>query len=244
MAGRLAENRLCPAARQAVAELLDGESLAQAGTWADGIRDQPAWRHTRDWHYLNLGDDEALSAAGDGAPRRGRLLEALPEAWATLRDPQAGRPARRDALRFFAHLLVDLHQPLHVGRFEDLGGNTIEVRLDGDVHNLHRVWDSELLRSSGLRWQDYARTLEPMVELAGASWVGGGWQDWAEESRSLRPWVYDFDRRRRLPMLSRRYAVAARQVVALRLAQAGVRLAAMLDDIWCAAGPGGPPEPP
>jgi hypothetical protein len=55
--------------------------------------------------------------------------------------------------------------------------------------------------------------------------------------------VYDFDRRRRLPTLSRRYAVAARQIVALRLAQAGVRLAARLDDVWC-AWPAGSPEPP
>lgn len=232
-AAALTAERLCPAAADEAARLLDGLSFAEAAIWPDGIRDQPQWAHTRDWHYVNIGDDEPISALVQGAPGHGRLLAAIRDNLAILRDRDAEPLQRRQALGFVLHLVADLHQPLHVGRSEDRGGNTVTVSFAGRETSLHRLWDSGLLRSSGLRAEDYRRSLAPLVRLGAESWERGTLEDWAVESQQLRPWVYDFDARRQVPLISRRYAETGRQLTALRLAQAGVRTAWLLNEMWC-----------
>jgi hypothetical protein len=231
-AAAITVERLCPAAAREVERLLGEMSLAEASVWPDRIRSEARWAHTRDWHYLNIGDDEAFEDIVEGEGRRGRLLAAIRENLELLADAQAGPPRRREALSFVVHLVGDLHQPLHIGRVEDRGGNTITVRFQDRETNLHRLWDSGLLRSAGLRPDDYRRSLAPLVEVGAEHWEGGTLEDWAEESRRLRPWVYDFDQRRRVPHISRRYAETGRQLTALRLAQAGVRTAWLLNGVW------------
>lgn len=232
-AAAVTAERLCPAAAVAVENLLDGMSLAAGSTWPDGIRDEPAWAHTRDWHYINIGDEQPMSALVEGEPGHGRLLSAIRENLARLGDEHGDPLRRRQALSFVLHLVADLHQPLHVGRHEDRGGNTITVSFDGRESSLHRLWDSGLLRSSGLRPDDYRRSLAPLVAIGADTWEHGSLEDWATESQRLRPWVYDFDTRRRVPHISKRYAETGRQLTALRLAQAGVRTAGLLNDLWC-----------
>jgi hypothetical protein len=233
VAAAITADRLCGPAAAQVERLLAGMTLAEASTWPDQIRNTAEWAHTREWHYLNVGDDEAIGAVIEGAPGRGRLLSAIRLNLALLADESAAPQARREALGFVVHLVGDLHQPLHIGRSEDRGGNTVTVSFEGEQVNLHRLWDSGLLRSAGLRPDDYRRTLEPLVRLGADEWVRGTLEGWAAESRDLRPWVYDFDPRRRIPHISKRYAETGRQLTALRLAQAGVRTAAVLNGLWC-----------
>jgi hypothetical protein len=40
---------------------------------------------------------------------------------------------------FLAHFVGDVHQPLHCGRADDLGGNTIIVHWYRRKSNLHHV---------------------------------------------------------------------------------------------------------
>ena len=232
-AAAITAGRLCPAASAQVERLLGEMTVAEAALWPDRIRGEPEWAHTRDWHYINIGDDTPFSALVEGAPGHGRLLSAIRDNLALLADPQAAEERRREALGFVLHLVGDLHQPLHVGRSEDRGGNAISVSFAGQETNLHRLWDGVLLRSAELRPDDYLRSLEPLVALSAQSWEHGTLEDWAEESRRLRPWVYDFDQRRRVPLISKRYAETGRQLSALRLAQAGVRTAWLLNGLWC-----------
>jgi hypothetical protein len=229
----LAHERLCPAAIRETRAILGDQSLAEAALWPDRIRSDPAWSQTADWHYLNIAEHESFDTIVQGEPGRGRLLAAIRDNLALARDGSRPRETRAQALAFFLHLAADLHQPLHVGLREDRGGNSVTVRFDGKETNLHRLWDGQLLRSAGLRPEDYRRTLAPLVELGAAAWEAGTLEDWADESRRLRPWVYDFDARRRVPQISRRYAETGRQLTALRLAQAGVRTAWLLNEAWC-----------
>ncbi|MFU8895382.1 MAG: S1/P1 nuclease [Gammaproteobacteria bacterium] len=222
-------DRLCPDVREEIDRLLGEMTLADAAAWPDTIRGESDWAHTRDWHYINIGDDEPLSALVEGAPGHGRMLSAIRDNLALLSDESVSDLRRRAALSFVLHLVVDLHQPLHVGRREDRGGNTVTVSFAGRETNLHRLWDSGLLRSAGLRAADYHRSLEPLVALGAGHWEAGSLEDWARESQQLRPWVYDFDQRRRVPVISQRYAETGRQLTALRLAQAGVRTAWLLN---------------
>jgi hypothetical protein len=232
-AAAITAGRLCPAASIEVARLLGEMSLGEASIWPDRVRGQARWAHAGDWHYVNIGDDEPFAALAEGDPGVGRLLSAIRQNLELLGDSRKADARRREALAFFVHLVGDLHQPLHVGRREDRGGNAITVNFEGQEMNLHQLWDGGLLRSASLRPEDYRRSLEPLVELGALAWEHGELEDWAEESRRLRPWVYDFDVRRRVPQISRRYAETGRQLTSLRLAQAGVRTAWLLNQLWC-----------
>ena len=60
-------------------------------------------------------------------------------------SPDAPRNEKRVALRFIAHLIGDIHQPLHAKFAEDRGGNSIDIRFNGRKENLHSPWDTALV---------------------------------------------------------------------------------------------------
>ena len=142
--GRIAANHLTSEAAVAVASLVGSEGLDQASTWGDEIRNDPNWqpplKNPSPWHYISIDDLETLETTARNPD--GDVLEAIERFSAVLRDGQATRPAKQEALRFLVHFVGDVHQPLHVGRRADLGGNTVEVTLFGEKTNLHSVWDS------------------------------------------------------------------------------------------------------
>lgn len=222
IAGRVAETHLCPAAARRLSPLLGGWSLATAGLWPDIIRSDPAWEHSRSWHYLNVDDRTSISrvAASSGD----NVLAALARFESQLGDAGLPLRQRQEALRFVVHFVADIHQPLHVGRADDRGGNLQPVRLPGSGKpgNLHAVWDGELLLSG-----------EAEAPWTAARYSAGPWAythpaAWAEESRSLRGQVYDLPSRP-LPELGGAYLDQARRLLRLRLVQAGLRLAVRLN---------------
>ena len=154
IAGLLAEPALCPAARREVEALGRGESLAELGLWADGIREQPEWRQSAPWHYLNVADAPGPAAAAAirafRHPPEGDVLAAIERFRAELADRGRPEAQRAAALKFLVHFVVDLHQPLHVGRAEDRGGNTIDVVYGETVVSLHGFWDADVLELRGL----------------------------------------------------------------------------------------------
>lgn len=247
VAGEIAERHLCPAARSYVAPLLDGSTLANAGTWADAIRDDPQWLHTRPWHYINVGDRQHFAEAMRG--EAGNVLSAIERSEKDLADTRLPLKERAEALRFFVHFVTDLHQPLHVGRAEDHGGNDVEVRWGKERMSLHKFWDANaLLRSTGLDEAGLARAIGALAIGQERRWQGGTAQEWAGESRAYRPLVYDLPPARDgAARLDRSYVATARNIVNLRLAQAGVRLAGRLNALAgcrdaAAPAPGGHPS--
>lgn len=230
--GEIAEARLCAGARAWIAPLLDGNSLANAGTWADSIRDDPAWRHTRDWHFINVADGESLEQAM--ARPGGNVLRALASARRDLADTRLPRARRAEALRFFVHFTADLHQPLHVGLEVDRGGNDIPVRWGRRELSLHEFWDaSALLHAQGLDLAGLAASIGALASGQEAAWQASGPQDWARESLALRPRVYALPAGGGRLRLDPQYVATARNLVSLRLAEAGVRLAGQLNQLGC-----------
>ena len=231
--GTIAESRLSPATRAAVAELLGTDSLARVGTWADEIRADPAWAKAETWHYVNIPDGATYESAKKN--EAGDLLEAIGRFSRLLADPAAPREERVVALKFLVHFLGDLHQPLHVGRADDRGGNDIVVLLFNEPTNLHSVWDSGMIDGSKLSYSElvaFIDHVEPEMERA---WQAGEPLDWAKESTGLRAQLYELGDRR----LGHRYVYRNWPTVELRLAQAGVRLASLLEKLL-----GAPPAPP
>jgi hypothetical protein len=229
IAGMIAQARLCEAARREVGAVGGGESLAELGLWADRIRSQQRWAHTGPWHYMNIPDDTAIG--NYVTPPERDILWAIADSQGVLANRRLPLRDRRDALRFLTHFIVDLHQPLHVGRAEDRGGNRIDVRLGRRTLNLHRFWDTEAITLAGLTTEQYVARAGRLADTHRDAWFAGTPRDWAAESQALRGTVYAFGRSG--DTLSDRYIDAALQVTETRLAQAGARLAMTLNDLWC-----------
>jgi len=241
--GAIAESYLCAEAATEVRSMLAGESLAEAGLWADRIRGNPDWRYTSPWHYLNVPDDAPIERAGGGD--RGDVLWAIGRFRAELADSSVSPRHRAEALRFLAHFIGDVHQPLHVGREEDRGGNEVDVMLGSKRTNLHALWDAQALlkadrRSVGYRVEGQTEAILQLTENDVPRLQRTPARVWARESQYLRPYVYAFrassSRRGFRPDAD--YLALARELSKLRLSQAGVRLAGELNQLFCPGGQG------
>lgn len=229
IAGLLAAPLLCERAAGEIARLVGNRGLEDIGYWADTVRDDPAWRHSAPWHFVNVEDGVALRAL-EHTPE-GDVLWAIGHFSRLLADFSQPPAARATALQFLAHFVVDVHQPLHVGLASDRGGNTIRVRYGRAETNLHAFWDHDaIVRREGAP-ERYARRLEATVASLPASDADTDPLVWAEESLALRADVYAFDVA--TGELGRRYLEAAERTVEARLAQAARRLAATLNEILC-----------
>lgn len=226
---QIAWDQLTPAARKAVTDLLEGEPLAEAATWADRIRSER--RETGPLHYVNV---PAGSAAWDsvrwckdgacvvGAVNRYRDI---------LADRNRPKADRAEALRFLIHFVGDMHQPLHVGDRGDRGGNDVKVLWRGKETNLHAVWDTDLLVAWAPSEGSYLRTLRrgvqrmrPETRRAAES---GSVEGWAMDGTALAAQVVY----QAVPGTDPgpAYLRAAGPVLDLTLTRAGLRLAALLN---------------
>lgn len=240
--GEIAENHLSGLARRQIAVILDGDGLAEAATWPDEIRSDPAWDEARTWHYISIDDAETLATTAR-APE-GDVLDALERFEAVLRDPGATPLQKDQALRFYVHFVGDVHQPLHVGRRADLGGNRIRVRWFGGDRNLHSVWDQGLIESEHLSFTEFVRFIDDPTPVEIAEWQAAPYEEWIRESFCVRSEVYDFGTAAPagpgdVADLGYAYSYHRMDLVELRLLQAGLRLAGRLDAIF-----GGTPSPP
>jgi hypothetical protein len=229
VAERVADARLCAEAAAVVARLGGSESLVGLGAWADRVRYVPQWEHTAPWHYLNVADERTVAAAVEASADH--VVWAIEHFSAALADADLPPARRSEALRFLVHFVVDVHQPLHVGRADDRGGNDVELRVDGRPTNLHRLWDTGIL----VRSQRTEARLDMALAALAASpaakrWTSSTAIDWAEESRALRELVYAFER-----PPAEGYLTEALAVLEQRLAQAGLRLADRLNSMFCTA---------
>jgi len=234
IAGEVADLYLCSDARAALKQIAPDYSLATAGLWADRIRSISAWDKARTWHYINVPDGISLSQTP--RLRSGDVLSAIRRFEAELRDPLLPAEQRKQAYLFLAHFIVDVHQPLHVGRRRDRGGNQIDVRVNDKLTTLHQYWDSTVLDTVQWSTKDFAAQIAAIHDGAAWQWQSFTPELWAIESQAFRPEVYDFggqDPGRGRVTLDEAYQARALQITEFRLAQAGIRLAAVLNSIWC-----------
>jgi len=105
-----------------------------------------------------------------------------------LKDKSQGDAVRLAALKFVVHFAGDIHQPLHAGYRDDLGGNKYQVQFEGKGSNLHKVWDSGMLKTRGLDWQSYTAKLDaegPAQLPPPIAPLDDPYAQWAEESCRL-----------------------------------------------------------
>ena len=245
----IADTQLSGLARAHVRQILGGaESLDEAATWPDEMRSAPGdfWQKTATpWHYVTLN-----GILYDHAPPEGDALDALTHFRAILKDPAASLADKQLALRFVVHLVGDLHQPLHVGKCCDKGGNDVKVTWFGKPTNLHAVWDSQLVDDEQLSFTELAAKLERHTsERDVIDWWDINPRDWISESAQVRDQIYANipppkkpsgklkKGEKPLPDLSYGYVYKFTPVMEQRLSRAGVRLAAYLNAIYASPQP-------
>ncbi|MCF3650932.1 S1/P1 nuclease [Synoicihabitans lomoniglobus] len=227
--GALAQPLLTPKTAEAVRAIIGSETLAEASTWPDEMRSDPApfWQHTASpWHYVTV--PEGKTYAEVGAPEEGDAYTALQQFARTLRDPSASLADKQLALRFTVHLVGDLHQPLHVGNGQDRGGNQVKVNFMREDTNLHSVWDSKLIERRKLSYSELAAFLARRItpELR-QEWSTADPLIWMAESAEIRDTIYPEG-----ATISWDYGYRSDPIVDQRLEQAGVRLAAYLNELF------------
>src|SRR6476659_9058510 len=239
----IADTQLSGLARAHINEILGGaESLDEAANWPDEMRSAPGafWQKSATpWHYVTL-----HGIIYDHAPPEGDALEALSHFRSVLQDPNASLADKQLALRFVVHLVGDLHQPLHVGKCCDKGGNDVKVSWFGKPTNLHAVWDSQLVDEEQLSFTELAAKLERHISNRQLiDWWDINPRDWISESAEIRDGLYPPPALPKkgqklkkgqvlLPDLSYSYVYKFTPVMERRLSQGGVRLAAYLNAIF------------
>lgn len=162
---RLAEAQLTPQAQAAIHTLLAGEpdpTLAGMASWADELRDSDPdlGKRSTSWHYVNPAEHGCHYEMGRDCPGGNCLVEAILRQTAIMADTGKPRAERLQALKFVVHFVGDAHQPLHAGYARDRGGNDFQVNFNGKGTNLHSLWDSRMLASTGLDEETYLRRLQ------------------------------------------------------------------------------------
>lgn len=225
--GAVAENYLTKKTQKAIAELLDGQSLAAASTFMDEVKSDDDFDHTHDWHWVSIPDGKKYPETEKNP--EGDLVEAIGRMKAVIGDKSKSQAERAEALKFLIHLIGDLHQPLHVGTGEDKGGNDVRVKWFGTNSNLHRVWDSEMLKSRDFAYSELSNELIRTIEKkTREDWSAGTELDWAHEAMTYRSQVYETGNTDRMGY---RYTYQNWDLVTLQLAKGGVRLAYVLNEI-------------
>ena len=158
----------------------------------------------------------------------GDIIKAIKTVIGELTNNQLTPEEHANRLKVLIHLIGDIHQPLHVSALDDRGGNSVQVMWFRDKSNLHRVWDSDIIDNTKLSYTEMAQSLEKPSESEVRRWQNASVEEWARESQSYLPQVYDYGNSR----LGYRYAYVNYPTIRLRLLQAGVRLAGILNEIY------------
>lgn len=226
--GEVAQKHLTRKARKAISKLLDGRSLALVSTFGDDIKADRTYRKFSAWHYVNYPADKKYT---DVKPSEcGDIIIGIQKSIKVIKDENSLQADKVFYLKLLIHLIGDLHQPMHVGRLEDKGGNDIQVQWFGKGTNLHRVWDSNMINDYGMSYTELASNLPKINKKEVQKIQEGNIFDWVEESQDLANELYDSVEVGE--KLGYRYSYKYWIVLENQLQKGGLRLAKVLNSLF------------
>ena len=226
--GKIAENHLSKKAKKQIKKLLQGQSLAFVSTYGDEIKSDDRYKKFYTWHYVNFPFDTKYEDSDKNS--KGDIVSGINLCIDVLKNVNSSEEDKIFYLKFLVHLIGDLHQPLHVGRSEDKGGNDIQVKWFGKGTNLHRVWDSNMIDSWNMSYLELALNAKPLNKQQIESINKGNALEWTYESQTLAKKVYSSAEKGE--KLSYKYSYDHFGLVRSQLQKAGIRLAKVLNDIY------------
>ncbi len=226
--GEIAEIHLSKKAKKAIDNLLDGQGLAFVSTYGDDIKSDDAYDKYYTWHFVNFPFDTKYEDSKKS--NRGDIVMGIEHCIKTLKDPNASQEDKSFFLKFLVHLIGDLHQPLHVGRGEDKGGNDIKLEWHRKKSNLHRVWDSEMIGFYNMSYSELVANRKKLSKSQIEVIKEGSILDWTYESQALAKKVYISAKSGE--KLGYKYSYTHYATVLSQLQKSGIRLAKVLNDIY------------
>lgn len=259
--GEIAERNLTPKAKTAITNILGPEKLAVTAVWADYIKDDPDFDGFKEYHYVDVPNKtvfEKIPVTDRAAKDAMTVLMKYPD---MLKSASTERSVKMIALRYIVHVVGDVHQPLHVGNSMDSGGNFCKVTWEKkQVLNLHQIWDGRIIEYDVNKLKVKRSPLKDYNAVAYADDIlknnevsasdisliqAAPLEKWLKESQDLRPQIYPDEvpladeakrnycnRSNHFPVISDDYKQKAAKISEARILYAGLRLAAMLNEIF------------
>lgn len=160
----IAYRNLTAKAKKQCDKVLGKHGIIYAATWPDEIRSDKQYDYSYKWHYQNLKDSmtlEQLDQLFKNPTAEGEhLFFAIDKMSERLKKDKYDA----EALKFLVHFMADLHQPMHLGRADDLGGNKVAVQWFGKSTNLHAVWDGMITEGQKMSYSEYSCFLQDNFE--------------------------------------------------------------------------------
>jgi hypothetical protein len=217
--------------------------------WMDDARDFPMFEPLREWHFINkrfIVSGPAL----DAPPPLVNVQMIIEWCVQKLGDRTSKENVKAYALAYLVHLVGDAHQPLHCAtrytekhKDGDAGGNFF-LLANAPKDNLHSYWDAagglfnfvrviRPLDSAGKQaikqWAKKIMAAHPANSLPALNDLQAG--AWVEESHQLaRSEVYQNIEENGTPNSA--YAAKTKSICGQRIAMAGYRLAALLNNLF------------
>jgi hypothetical protein len=189
----IAYQNLTKKAKKQCDKVLGVHGIIYYATWADEVKSDKSYDYSYQWHFQNLKDSltaEGLKSLLDNPTAEGEhLFYALNQ----MRDRLKKNPNDAEALKFIVHLVGDLHQPMHLGRLTDLGGNRVSINWFGRQTNIHAVWDGQIIDSKKMSYSEYARYLQDKFDSEKSVYKQYTILNSVEEAYRIRTAIYAYD---------------------------------------------------
>ncbi|XP_027913316.1 endonuclease 2-like [Vigna unguiculata] len=253
---KIAQARLSKSAAEAVKNLLPKSAendLSKRCSWADHVHHIFPWSSAL--HYANTPDavcsyKNSRDCIDYKKGIKGRCVVAAINNFTTQLLEYGSETKSKynltQSLFFLSHFVGDIHQPLHCGFISDSGGNKINVHWYKRKQNLHHVWDHTILQTEVDRFYDsdmdeFVDAIQQNITKVWADEV----EEWehcadndlpcaalyaSESTIDACKWAYKDATEG--SVLKDDYFLSRSPIVNLRLAQAGVRLAAILNRVF------------
>ncbi len=302
--GAVAEETMKPETRDYLRGLMGLEPLSVSAIFPDHVRDDDRFGHKDpdvskrgadthdfgDFHFCEIPTGFTYDTKPEHSTKD--CYGAIQGSIALLKSKTSTTAEKQLAIRYLAHVMGDIAQPLHIGNGFDLGGNACQVTVQETPErnpmktNLHAFWDDGIVVFLGTTYADPAQKIgnakymnqylsaferlrpEMLTPTAKAQYGAGTVKDWMLESQALRenglypdapgsmdgipagerakhrPYCQWFEDqasskpgagsaidKSKIPVLDLAYEKKFAPVVETQLLKAGLRLAALLDDV-------------
>lgn len=232
----LAFEQLNPIAKRVISQWMSKSQFIDASTFMDDVRADTSgiYGNMPPWHFITVQDDDlppsqfqqrVLSDTAQNAYKS--MLIAI--------DSLKKKPNNLFWLKVIIHLVGDVHQPLHVGRRKDYGGNLITVdwyTCEAQLYetNLHSVWDDGFIHFTQYSQPELVR----LIIESPAPKVDTDIMGWCYDSYRKRDDIYKSSYLIPPKRTARiyQYAYYYDNLLITQLKLAGARLAAILNEIY------------
>ncbi len=231
--GEVAESYLSCRAKRNIRKILGNESIAISSNWADFIKSDSTMNYLDPWHYINVKSGLNYTDFSNYL-QQDTIVDAFTKLnflIKELKNKQTPLDKKQMYLRLVIHIVGDIHQPMHVGRKEDLGGNRINVLWFNEPTNLHALWDEKLITYQKLSYTEYTASINFTDKKLRKQWQQQPMSEWLFESYQIADKLYAGITQPN-QKLSYRYNYDHIDTLNLQLLKGGVRLAGILNEIF------------